>query len=874
MKEIVTKTLLSIVLIFVSNYMIAQFSDDFSDGDFLHNPAWSGDTHLFIVDNFRLRLYSVAGYDSTILVTPSSVINNTEWNFWIRLAFSPTNNNHPKIYLVSTEPDLRGPLNGYYLQIGKDGSNNKRIYLFRQDGMTRTEILAGLDNVANATNNILRIKVLRDFNGNWEVYTDSQGGETYELQGNVTDATHTNTAWFGIFCKYTSGNVRNFYFDDFYVGDIRIDTIPPEIEQVRALMATELEIIFSEKPDQASASDATNYYVNKGIGNPYQVIADAENSNRFLLHFSTPFVNGEYYILSVQGISDPAGNTMLPVEKEFSYFKAGSYDIIINEIMADPTPEVDLPPHEFIELFNTTEHTIFLDGWKLRIGTTQRNFPNVVIEPHGYLIIGSESAVSAFSEYGATAIIQGLSPTALPNAGGTISLYDNDEIVIHCVTYSDSWYQSNAKKEGGWTLEMIDPYNPCGEAENWIASKDLRGGTPGAVNSVRADNPDIIAPWLIKAIIVDNHTLSLAFSEKMQIDDIENTLAYSVNHGIGNPLIAVANEPVYNEVVLQFEAFFGEQIIYEISITGILNDCAGNPVAPDSYIRFAHSSNPEYNDLVINEILFNPPAGGVEYVEIYNRSNKIIDLKKLRLASQDTILNQLTSVKEIAPSGFLIFPEEYIVLTTKTDLVTKFFYTPNPRGFINMPSIPQFSNTSGIAVLCDPNENIIDRLVYHENMHFPLLSTFKGVALERIDYSRPSDDRTNWHSAASTAGYGTPAYKNSQFMAIIEEDEPFSLSPEIFSPDGDGYNDVLNISYSLEEPGYVATINIYDMSGRLIRRLIQNQLLGTYGAYTWDGITDNNEKASIGYYLIYIELFDLNGKIKHYKKTTVLGGRL
>ena len=261
-------------------------------------------------------------------------------------------------------------------------------------------------------------------------------------------------------------------------------------------------------------------------------------------------------------------------------------------------------------------------------------------------------------------------------------------------------------------------------------------------------------------------------------------------------------------------------------------------------------------------------------MEIYNRSNKIIDLKKLRLASQDTILNQLTSVKEIAPSGFLIFPEEYIVLTTKTDLVTKFFYTPNPRGFINMPSIPQFSNTSGIAVLCDPNENIIDRLVYHENMHFPLLSTFKGVALERIDYSRPSDDRTNWHSAASTAGYGTPAYKNSQFMAIIEEDEPFSLSPEIFSPDGDGYNDVLNISYSLKEPGYVATINIYDMSGRLIRRLIQNQLLGTYGAYTWDGITDNNEKASIGYYLIYIELFDLNGKIKHYKKTTVLGGRL
>jgi hypothetical protein len=367
--------------------------------------------------------------------------------------------------------------------------------------------------------------------------------------------------------------------------------------------------------------------------------------------------------------------------------------------------------------------------------------------------------------------------------------------------------------------------------------------------------------------------VNIFFSEKMNEAGLSNVSSYFVNNSFGNPLAVSVAEPRFDAVSLLFQDDFRESIIYEVAISEALSDCAGNPLGAANTSRFAIPQAPAVNDLVINEVLFNPPTGGVEYVEIYNRSQKIIDLKNVRLSSQDTVLNQLTSVREIAPAGFLIFPGDYLVLSANPDLVRKFYQTTNPQGFIKM-SMPQLTNTQGIIVLADANETILDRLVYHEDMHFPLLNNKKGVSLERVDFNRPANDATNWHSASSSSGYGTPAYRNSQFMMAPLGEDPFTLSPDIFSPDNDGHNDVLNIAYNFEQTGHVATIVVYDANGRMIRRLVQNQLLGTTGSFTWNGISDRNEKAPIGCYIVLIEVFDLNGNMKQYKKTAVLGGRL
>ena len=198
----------------------------------------------------------------------------------------------------------------------------------------------------------------------------------------------------------------------------------------------------------------------------------------------------------------------------------------------------------------------------------------------------------------------------------------------------------------------------------------------------------------------------------------------------------------------------------------------------------------------------------------------------------------------------------------------------NPGGFVKMSDFPSLSNDEGIVTLCNQSMDILDQMVYTDDMHFALLSNTEGISLERISFNRPSRDKTNWHSAAETVGYATPAVLNSQYSEAVTDDGAVSVSPEIFSPDNSGYNDVLNISYTFDEPGFIANISIYDNNGRRIRQLVRNALLGTTGTYSWDGTTDEGEKATIGIYIIYFEVYNAAGDLKRYKKAAVLAQRM
>jgi len=76
-----------LVLMIMSLLIEAQVIDDFSDGDFTKNPTWVGDTAKFeINESLQLHL-NASGADTSVLVTANTRLENTEWNFWIKLTF-------------------------------------------------------------------------------------------------------------------------------------------------------------------------------------------------------------------------------------------------------------------------------------------------------------------------------------------------------------------------------------------------------------------------------------------------------------------------------------------------------------------------------------------------------------------------------------------------------------------------------------------------------------------------------------------------------------------------------------------------------------------------------------------------------------------
>ena len=203
------------------------------------------------------------------------------------------------------------------------------------------------------------------------------------------------------------------------------------------------------------------------------------------------------------------------------------FDIVIDELMADPIPQINLPNNEWIELRNTSSTAINLLGWRIADATgTSGSMPSYNLLPDSFVIVCTASAIAAMSAYGPT--ISVTSFPSLDNTGDVIYLRSPQNKIIHTVNYTDAWYQNELKKDGGWTLEMIDTKNPCSGFSNWKASADLKGGTPGKKNAVDAINADATAPQLFRAFAIDSVNITLFFDEPLDSVKAATANNYSI----------------------------------------------------------------------------------------------------------------------------------------------------------------------------------------------------------------------------------------------------------------------------------------------------------------------------------------------------------
>ncbi len=868
------KTILSFLAIIFSQNALGQLTDDFSDGDFTNNPAWSGDISSFIVNpSMQLQLNAAAAgsaYLSTSNNSPS--LDNTEWQFYIRLNFAPSASNNARVYLVSDQANLNSSLNGYYLQFGENFSNDA-IELFRQTGTTSVSVARGTNGFIS-TAFIITVKITRNNSGLWSIYADPAAGNNFSLQATGSDNTHNSSQWFGVVCNYTVSNITNFYFDDFYAGPIIVDLTPPAVVSINVVSQNQIDVTFSEPVEQTTAETLLNYSVNNGIGNPSTASRDGFDFSIVHLTFSNNFQNGITNTLSVLNVQDLNGNTISTASTgQFTYVMPvtpSPFDVVINEIMADPDPQQGLPAHEYLELFNRSSNTFNLSNWTITVSSTTKTFGNILMTPGSYLLICTPAAAPELQAFGQTESIF-TSISTLTNTGTSVLIRDNNGLLIDSVKYDIGWYRDTQKDDGGYSLERIDPDYVCPNSLNWIASNDPLGGTPGKTNSVRSVFIDDKPPRLSRAYLSAPDKVIAVFNKPMKTSDIINPANFSVDFSFGNP--ASINLLSSVKIELQFSASFQPAVVYTLSALSSVTDCPGILISKRT-ARFGIPDTCLFSDILINEILYRPDDGGAEFIEVYNRTDKIIDLSKLKIAEINLTNNTLLPANIISDEPFLIFSNEYLVLSKNPDAVVSSYFTPEPDQFIAVSSFPALNDDrDGIAIV-NSLISVIDQFIYSNDFQFPLLNDDKGISLERISFNRPTQDSTNWHSASESVGFATPAYKNSQHNEVNDDGSEVSVSPELFSPDNDGIHDVVSIIFHFNEPGFIANLKIFDSRGREIIHLIKNQLLGPDGIFSWDGITSDKEKAGNGIYIIYLEVFNAAGKVKKFKKPVVVASRL
>jgi len=842
-----------------------QVTDDFSDSDFTSNPSWTGSTSQFMVNpSKQLQLNNtIAGQSflSTPLITSS--LDNYEWQFYVKQTFSPSGSNYGRVYLVSDQSDLTQPLNGYYLQFGEALSNDA-IELFRQNGSTSSSVCRGM-NGAIASSFSVRIKVTRDNAGLWSLYVDYKGETNFVLDAKGTDLAFDTSSFLGVYCNYTISNDTKFYYDDFYAGPHQTDSTPPSVVKDSTLSVNSISVLFSEPVDGISSQTVSNYSVNNSIGIPLSATLQPDGET-VLLGFAKDFISGVQNQLSISGVMDLAGNAMaistLPCAF-FQFLPANPKDIIFTEIFPDPSPQVGLPAQEYIEIYNRSSNPFDLSGWKLSDGVSTATFTSKIILPQQYWIVVANASVNLFAGFGN---VIGLSnfPT-LNNSGDHLMLFNPAKQIVDSISYTLDWYHDPDKQEGGWSIEIIDINNNCGEEDNWTASEDSSGGTPGRQNSVFASKPDLTGPQLLSVTPVSSTVLKLTFNEKLEKD--LSTTRFTIT-----PSISISKKYFpdlsLRQILLELSPGLALRELYMIVVDN-LTDCSGNLIQQSfNQLPFALPEPADSLDLVVNEILFNPRPGGVDFVEVYNRSPKYINLKNWQLGNFQS--NAIANSQVITSNDFILSPSNYLTFTSDPAMLTTQYPQAVSKNLVKT-TLPSLPDDQGTIALQDNDSLIIDHFFYSENMHSPYIKDNEGVSLERISFSEPTNDVNNWKSANASAGFATPGFinSNSRLESSFTENA-ITLDPEIFSPSIPG-KDFSKINYKFDKSGKVANVKILDTQGRLIKTLANNETLGYEGFYRWDGDRDDGGLARVGYYVLWFEVFDGSGLVNVYRKRAVIG---
>jgi hypothetical protein len=778
------------------------------------------------------------------------------WEFLIKYEYNPSSTNNWNVFLLANKSaefmEKESGIEAVILGVNYMGSDDF-VSLYKQDK-------TGISTLLTTTLN------WQDLNDQ-DVYhfiVDYNEDQRFSLKGGMHDTTLLGVTekveigldyfnYFGLRYSYTSSKDMLLSFDNLSLnGYYLTDTLPPVIQSLEFTSRNSLMIKFNEDIFQSANFDVL-------LSNQIQPDSVRILDNSVSLFFKENFVNQHEYFLSIGGLVDRKGNEFIG-SRSFVFFLAGRGDVKISEIMADPSPMVYLPDYEYIELYNSSFEEINLENWILSLGSKKIILPEIILNKGEYCLLSHMNADFSVNFYPILSSIY-----SIPNDECQIILKNAESEVIDAIDFSFLWHEEDYKQDGGWSLERIDLRLDCSGKENWSSSISALGGTPGVENSVYSISHDT-NPLFVSGISYAGKTdFKINFNRKPSDISLLNINSFRQISGKAKIGTVLALEPFRKNFLVRFDQIFTTSINSYL-MEEMVEDCFGAGYIISDTLKFGAPQRTSPLDILITEVLFDNDPGSAEYIEIFNRSSKILNLYDLILES-GAYNTDSNNGRFISSDSTLIFPGEYLVLSRSPDDLIYYFNSSRYSRFYHFDEMPSLNNLEGRIILKDRSGLIIDEMKYSYKDHFPLLTSEKGVSLERLDLSEEFGLNTRWHTASSLCDFGTPGYQNSQFIGLNEAASKIEKENDFFTPDNDGNDDLAIINYSLMQVGTIASVIVFDASGRLVNNLYMHDLLGVKGRFYWDGRDSSGNICSTGIYLFFIELIHLEGNKEIFKKT-------
>jgi hypothetical protein len=598
----------------------------------------------------------------------------------------------------------------------------------------------------------------------------------------------------------------------------------------------------------------------------------ALSATEFLVQLSGTMANAVEYRLGMNPVTDVFGIPLYPPDHRFIFYHiedAVYRDVVINEILYRPQEGV---APRFIEVVNRSAKNIDLSGWTIGRKSATAGIPDspdLILLPGELAVFSAEPGLSDIPP-SVTQITLNL--PGFSRFGDSVYLKDRNKVLIDTLSYHPSW----GGDSDGRSLERADPDAASNDPVNWKTHP--AGHTAGRVNSNH--EPDLTPPQVVKAVVRNPDTAEILFSEFL-----DTLFPPPISAGSRSAVIQEFDPIQSNRIIITMPPETSdEETIIEIHDAV---DVAGNS---SGLLQVPLAHTPRTGDIVINEIMYQPLQNRYssfpdqsQFVEFYNRSERTVSLAGIHLHDEPDKHGQVRSIEPqggetawIRPGGYGLIHADTAAFFEETALARFFGLDFEPVWLQARRSTLNLTSAGRAVYLSGQNGLVLDSLIYSPGWHNPNLHDPRGISLERIHPAGSSDDARNWSSNVLPEG-GTPGAPNS-ILQLPEPDESnrsLSVSPNPFSPDGDGIDDHLFISYRLDSPDYLVTIQIFDRYGRVVRRLADRERAGFEGHFIWDGLNNKGMTGRIG---IYIILFNAQNPVSGHsiqmKQTAVLARQL